>query len=154
MQKLPVRAVSIDPTSFDMLTTSPWSGWPSDIFGAGARACSERNAGPVRIHSWREGAKSRRSNRWKLRPARSLACWLTQETIVFNGARLERELEIDMTSTSRLVALESTVFGRRAMGETVAHARISVEAIFPETRASKDQALMRQALHWSGAISL
>ena len=41
-----------------------------------------------------------------------LACWLPQETIVFDGARLARTLEIDMQSSSRLVALESIVFGR------------------------------------------
>ena len=57
--------------------------------------------------------------------ADSMACWLPQETIVFDGARLARVLEIDMTSTSRLVALESTVFGRREMGETVHRGRIS-----------------------------
>ena len=53
------------------------------------------------------------------------ACWLPQETIVFDGARLARTLEIEMTSNSRLVALESTVYGRREMGETVEHGRIS-----------------------------
>lgn len=55
----------------------------------------------------------------------SVACWLPQETIVFDGARLARTLEIDMTSASCLVALESTVFGRRAMGETISHGRVS-----------------------------
>ena len=56
---------------------------------------------------------------------RCVACWLPQETIVFDGARLARTLEIDMRSTSRLVALESTVFGRRALGETVHYGRFS-----------------------------
>ncbi len=55
----------------------------------------------------------------------SVACWLPQETIVFDGARLTRSLEIDVPSTSHLVALESTVFGRQAMGETVNYGRIS-----------------------------
>lgn len=54
-----------------------------------------------------------------------VAAWLPQETIVFDGARLARTLEIDMKSTSRLVAVESTVFGRRAMGETISYGRIS-----------------------------
>ena len=52
-------------------------------------------------------------------------CWLPQETIVFDGARLVRTLDIDMTSGSHLLALESTVFGRRAMGETFRHGSIS-----------------------------
>lgn len=55
----------------------------------------------------------------------AVACWLPQETIVFDGARLVRTLDIDLTETSRLVALESTVFGRRAMGETVDRGRIT-----------------------------
>ncbi len=54
-----------------------------------------------------------------------IACWLPQEMIVFDGARLRRSLEIDMTSNSRLLAIESTVFGRRAMGETVTSAHVS-----------------------------
>lgn len=54
-----------------------------------------------------------------------VACWLPQETIVFDGTRLARTLDIDMASTSRLVALESIVFGRRAMNETVNSGRIA-----------------------------
>lgn len=54
-----------------------------------------------------------------------VALWLPQESIVFDGARFARTLDIDMNSTSRLVALESMVFGRRAMGETVGSGMIS-----------------------------
>lgn len=54
-----------------------------------------------------------------------MAAWLPQETIVFDGARLARTLEIDIDSSSHLVALESTVFGRRAMGETFDFGRLS-----------------------------
>ena len=55
----------------------------------------------------------------------SVACWLPQETIIFDGARLSRSLEIDVASTGRLFALESTVFGRHAMGEVVNYGRVS-----------------------------
>ena len=55
----------------------------------------------------------------------SVACWLPQETIVFDNARVARSLEIDIASTSRLFAVESTVFGRRAMGEIVKQGRIA-----------------------------
>ena len=48
--------------------------------------------------------------------------WLPQETIVFDGGRLRRELEVDLAPDARFVALESFVFGREAMGETVGHA--------------------------------
>lgn len=56
---------------------------------------------------------------------RCVAAWLPQETIVFNGARLARTLEIDLHSSSQLVAVESTVFGRRAMGEILDSGRVS-----------------------------
>ncbi|MFT4046471.1 MAG: urease accessory protein UreD [Solimonas sp.] len=43
--------------------------------------------------------------------------WLAQETILFDGARLRRQLDVDVAAGGRLLATESVVFGRRAMGE-------------------------------------
>jgi urease accessory protein len=43
--------------------------------------------------------------------------WLPQETILFDGARLSRRLDIDIDATSSLLLLESVIFGRMAMGE-------------------------------------
>jgi urease accessory protein len=43
---------------------------------------------------------------------------LMQETILFDGARLSRRLEADVAPGGRLLAVESLVFGRSAMGET------------------------------------
>jgi len=43
--------------------------------------------------------------------------WLPQETILFDGARLERTLEIDIQHGATLLAVESIVLGRRAHGE-------------------------------------
>ncbi len=43
--------------------------------------------------------------------------WLAQETIVFEGSRLRRLLTADVAATGRLLAVESLVFGRTAMGE-------------------------------------
>jgi urease accessory protein len=45
--------------------------------------------------------------------------WLPQETIVFNGARLQRTTEIELFSGARLLALEWLVLGRAAHGEVV-----------------------------------
>lgn len=45
--------------------------------------------------------------------------WLPQETILFNGGRLDRETKLDMASGSRVLACESIVFGRQARRETV-----------------------------------
>jgi urease accessory protein len=44
--------------------------------------------------------------------------WLAQETIVFEGSRLRRLFTADVATTGRLLAVESIVFGRTAMGES------------------------------------
>jgi len=44
--------------------------------------------------------------------------WLPQETILFDRASLARALDVDMAADARLIACESVVFGRLAMGET------------------------------------
>lgn len=43
--------------------------------------------------------------------------WLPQETILFDCANLVRSLDVDMAPDARLIACESVVFGRLAMGE-------------------------------------
>ena len=43
--------------------------------------------------------------------------WLPQETILFDESRLGRRIEIDLDADSEILALESLVFGRHAMGE-------------------------------------
>lgn len=49
----------------------------------------------------------------------ALAIWLPQETILFNGGRLLRRTEVDLSPGARMLACESLVFGRHAMGESV-----------------------------------
>jgi urease accessory protein len=56
--------------------------------------------------------------------ARSRLGWLPQETILFDGAQLERCLTFDLNEESSLLAVESIVFGRLAMGETRIDARL------------------------------
>jgi urease accessory protein len=51
--------------------------------------------------------------------------WLPQETIVFNSARLSREMEIDLSSGAELLALEWLVFGRVAHGEHMVRGHIT-----------------------------
>ena len=43
--------------------------------------------------------------------------WLPQETILFDGARLERLLEVGLHRGATLLAIETVILGRRAMGE-------------------------------------
>ncbi len=45
--------------------------------------------------------------------------WLPQETILYDNARLVRELSVDMPSCASALLAEITVFGRKGMGEAV-----------------------------------
>ena len=45
--------------------------------------------------------------------------WLPQETILFDGGRIERSLAADLAERATLLAVEATIFGRTARGETV-----------------------------------
>lgn len=45
--------------------------------------------------------------------------WLPQETIVFDGAKLDRAIEVEIADGGALMMAESIVFGRSAMDETV-----------------------------------
>jgi len=45
--------------------------------------------------------------------------WLPQETIVFNGARIARQTEIDLCSGAEIIALELLILGRIESGEEV-----------------------------------
>jgi urease accessory protein len=45
--------------------------------------------------------------------------WLPQETILFDGARLDRRTRIELGEGAGCLALEAVVLGRAAMGETV-----------------------------------
>ena len=51
--------------------------------------------------------------------------WLPQETILFDGARLARQINVDLAGTARLVIAEAMVFGRVGMGEVVEHGLLS-----------------------------
>lgn len=45
--------------------------------------------------------------------------WLPQETILFEGSRLARRIDVELDPASEVLVLESLVFGRHAMGETL-----------------------------------
>ena len=51
--------------------------------------------------------------------------WLPQETIVFDGSGLKRNLTADVAGDGRLLAVEAIVLGRTAMGETAKDVSIS-----------------------------
>ena len=45
--------------------------------------------------------------------------WIPQETILFDGARLERRITVEIAADARLLMAEIFVFGRSAHGETL-----------------------------------
>jgi urease accessory protein len=45
--------------------------------------------------------------------------WLPQETILFNHARLSRDMQVRLDGSSRFLGVEAVVLGRTAMGETM-----------------------------------
>ncbi|MGO3929397.1 urease accessory protein UreD [Rhodopseudomonas pseudopalustris] len=49
--------------------------------------------------------------------------WLPQETILFDQARVERRIDIELAPRASLLLCESVIFGRSAMGETMRHGR-------------------------------
>jgi urease accessory protein len=49
----------------------------------------------------------------------AMLSWLPQEAILFDGARLSRSIRADMDQNSTLLAVESVVLGRKAMGENL-----------------------------------
>jgi urease accessory protein len=53
--------------------------------------------------------------------ARSHLAWLPQETILFDGARMQRRFDIDLAEDASLLLCEIVVFGRAAMGERMKH---------------------------------
>lgn len=50
--------------------------------------------------------------------------WLPQETILFDGGRLDRTLEVDAAADARLVLVEAMVLGRTERGERVREGRL------------------------------
>lgn len=51
--------------------------------------------------------------------ADTTTCWLPQETILFDRARLRRRIEVDLSAQASLLVFEAIVFGRAARGESV-----------------------------------
>jgi urease accessory protein len=64
-----------------------------------------------------DGPAASIATRLVLEPGTALF-WLPQETLVFEGARLERRLELDALGEATFIVAETLAFGRLAMGET------------------------------------
>ena len=64
-----------------------------------------------------DGPAAAITTRLTLAPGARLS-WLPQETLMFEGARLERRLELDTSGEATFIVVETLVFGRLAMGES------------------------------------
>lgn len=74
--------------------------------------------------------------------------WMPQETILFDGARLRRRTRLDIHGTSRVLAGEIVVFGRRARDE-----KFTYGFLHDDWRVFQDGRLVwADALHLSGDI--
>jgi urease accessory protein len=75
--------------------------------------------------------------------------WLPQETILFDHARLERTIDIDLAAGASLIAAEALIFGRAAMGE-----RVAAGALTDRWRLRRDgRLLFAETVQLSGAIA-
>ena len=81
-------------------------------------------------------------------PAATLE-WLPQETILFDQARLDRALEVEMAADARFLAVESRVFGRTGSGERVR--RLWLRDGMRIRRAGR--LLLCERLRWEGDAS-
>jgi urease accessory protein len=81
--------------------------------------------------------------------AGGMLAWLPQETILFDRMRLRRAIEADLARNAQLLVAEAIVFGRSAMGETLAHGHL-----FDRWRIRVDGALVfAESLRLDGAIA-
>ena len=51
--------------------------------------------------------------------------WLPQETILYEGGRLSRSLEVELAPDASFFAIEAIILGREAMGEAARGARLT-----------------------------
>lgn len=98
---------------------------------------------------YRARGKSRAEIDTELRVAADgLALWLPQATILFDRARLVRRNRFAIARGGRLLALEATIMGRQAMGETVAEGVFDerFEVHYDDRLVLADRQLLRGAI--------
>lgn len=84
--------------------------------GAATRACFTTQAAEKLYRALDGGADTRVDVSLRV-GAGAFAEYLAQETILFDGAKLRRGFSADIEGDGRMLAVESIVFGRSAMGE-------------------------------------
>ena len=92
--------------------------------GPGARAVFASQAAERFYRARHTDAPARLRTRITL-AAGAMAEWLPQEAILFDGAALDRRLEVNLAADAWFLGVESLVFGRTAMGERVGALRLA-----------------------------
>jgi urease accessory protein len=87
------------------------------IAGSGSRLTITTQAAE-RGYAAQAGQKGRISTTLKAE-SQSALCWLPQETILYNGAAIDRKLVVEIDRDARFLMVEPILFGRHAMGEDV-----------------------------------
>ena len=109
-----------------------------------------------------DGPAASIATRLSLKPGARLF-WLPQETLMFEGAALERRLEVEMSGVSTVVIAETLVFGRLAMGESQIDAGLREQGEFrrdgrlvfaDETRLTDAGAALERRAVGAGARAL
>ncbi len=81
--------------------------------------------------------------------AGGFAEWLPQQSILFDGCALDRELSVELARDASFLGVETLVFGRAAMGESVAGGRVR-----DVIRIRRDgRLLLHDAVRLNGAIA-
>ncbi len=75
--------------------------------------------------------------------------WLPQETILFDRCSLDRRLQVELAADAWFLGVESLVFGRTAMGESVEHA--SLHDVIQIRRAGR--LLLHDAIRLDGEVA-
>lgn len=91
--------------------------------GEGSRLCLTTQAAE-RIYRASGDAAGRIDTSIRVADRAQLA-WLPQETILYDKSALDRRLRIALAGDARCLVVETLVFGRTAMGESVRHLRLS-----------------------------
>lgn len=91
--------------------------------GSGARATIAAQAAERFYRALPEPGPARVRNRVEIGP-NAAAEWLPQETILFDGCALDRQLDVTLAADGWFLGVEALMFGRTAMGERVNHAAL------------------------------
>lgn len=94
------------------------------VWEAGARAVVVA-AAAERVYRARPGDPPARVSTQLELHAGAVGEWLPQETILFDHARLDRRLAVEMAADADFLGLEALVFGRTARGERFAHGSLA-----------------------------